>query len=164
MAIDPRTGAAVFARYAMIPNKPTEKMLPPRPALRTLKCVWDGNNKTYCQVMARVRRVLERFPIEIDGEQHTLYGILDYDSLNDDLRKHNAKWQDIWNWGGAHYRWIACFAVTGGSEGHYVHADLIGTKKCHTEDARLNLWLGKTFCGMEAACRVAFLLTHLLGS
>jgi len=24
------------------------------------------------------------------------------------------------------YRWIACYSVTGGSEGHYIHVDLIG--------------------------------------
>src|SRR5262249_13678155 len=42
MAIDPRSGAAVFARYALIPARPTEKMLPPRPPLRLLKCVRRG--------------------------------------------------------------------------------------------------------------------------
>jgi hypothetical protein len=35
----------------VIPENPTEKMLPPRPPLRTLKCVWDGN-KTFRQVIA----------------------------------------------------------------------------------------------------------------
>src|SRR5215831_8949650 len=97
MAIDPRSGAAVFARYAMIPQNPTEKMLPPRPPLRMLKCVWDGN-KTFCQVAKRVRRVLERLKYDYDGDPHTLYGLLDYFHSCDELRKDNPRWCDIWTY------------------------------------------------------------------
>src|SRR5262249_3603265 len=128
MAIDPRSGASVFARFSMIPNNPTTKqLLPPRPPLRVLKCVWDGSGKSFRQVFARVRRVLEHLKYEYDGDPHTLYGLLDYFSPGDDPWRDNPAWQDLWQYKGARYRWIACFAVTGTSEGHYIHVDLIGT-------------------------------------
>lgn len=49
------------------------------------------------------------------------------------------------------FRWVACYPVTGGSEGHYIHVDLIlkdGT-------TRLPLFLGKTFLGWAKACEIA---------
>jgi hypothetical protein len=49
-----------------------------------------------------------------------------------------------------HYGRIAVYAVTGGSEGHYVHVDLITGVGEHT-----NLLLVKTFAGMTHARQIA---------
>jgi hypothetical protein len=54
------------------------------------------------------------------------------------------------------YHWISVFAVTGGSEGHYVHVEAI------TGDVRELLFLGKTFRGMDNALHAVSLLTKLL--
>ena len=54
-------------------------------------------------------------------------------------------------------RQIACYAVTGGSEGHYVHVDL------HTVDGEtVSLMVAKTFMGMDHAWKVAIKLADLL--
>ncbi len=96
-----------------------------------------------------------------------------YTWLCGELRKHNAP-DDKWSVGPmdeyfsnmqrhypsrkwpADYNWIACFAVTGGSEGHYVHVESI------TGDKRDLLFLGKTFGGMEQALEAVALLTNIL--
>lgn len=49
------------------------------------------------------------------------------------------------------YRWIAVFAVTGGSEGHYVHVEAIN----NNENTRELIYLLKTFQGLEHAYRIA---------
>lgn len=83
------------------------------------------------------------------------------------------------------FRWIACYAVTGGSEGHYIHIDFMvpvdmitaeegeyGDPE-HKHDVSVNhcgLWrmvrlaLGKTFRGMDHACDIARRCAVLLGA
>lgn len=60
-------------------------------------------------------------------------------------------------------RWLACYAVTGGSEGHYVHVD-----RLWVDDAlalqREALFLSKTFGGYETACKIAAHLGARLGA
>lgn len=51
------------------------------------------------------------------------------------------------------YRWISIYPVTGGSEGHYVHVDLIWQREY--KEGRVSLFLGKTFNGMDCAVAVA---------
>jgi hypothetical protein len=51
--------------------------------------------------------------------------------------------------------------VTGTSEGHYIHVEMIGNTD---PERRLRLWLAKTFAGMPHACQVAALLAQLLGA
>lgn len=67
------------------------------------------------------------------------------------------------------YRWIACYPVTGGSEGHYIHIDFLcedmdahgrGTGKWKT----VRLALGKTFRGMDHAAAIALRCAKLLGA
>lgn len=54
-------------------------------------------------------------------------------------------------------RQIACYAVTGANEGHYVHVDL------HTVDNEtVPLMLVKTFMGMDHAWKIAIKLADLL--
>ena len=62
-------------------------------------------------------------------------------------------------------RWIACYAVTGGSEGHYIHVDLIvdGGADGYERHA-IPLALGKTFRGMAHAQRIASLCAAFLGA
>jgi len=55
-------------------------------------------------------------------------------------------------------RWIACYAVTGGSEGWYVHIDAI------FDGQRKMMFLGKTFMGMVHARKIADRCADLLGS
>ena len=40
------------------------------------------------------------------------------------------------------YRWVSCYVVRGGSEGYYLHVDVI-----NAEDQRTLLFLGKTLSG-----------------
>ena len=55
------------------------------------------------------------------------------------------------------WRWIACYAVTGCSEGHYIHVDVIASG-----GERNLLFLGKTFQGKSFATKVALACTmHL---
>lgn len=82
------------------------------------------------------------------------------------------------------YRWVACFAVTGGSEGHYIHVDFMvpvdrmvasegdfGEKQHELSIApgcrlwrNVRLALGKTFKGMDHACEIARRCAVLLGA
>ncbi len=48
------------------------------------------------------------------------------------------------------YTWLACYPVTGGSEGHYVHVDVI-----YRDNSRRLLFLVKTFKGIEHAWKIA---------
>lgn len=52
------------------------------------------------------------------------------------------------------YRWIACYAVTGGNEGHYVHVDRIWDPD-HDDRQLEQLITIKTFGGYDEACAIA---------
>lgn len=146
--IDPRTGAAVFARYAIVPSDPEEGKRS-RPCPRMLKCVWDGK-VTMRQLYRRLQRILDRAKL-----------CEEYFSLHADERgtpvQSTTTWGEVYGLAGG-FRWLACFAVTGANEGHYVHVELL------RDDKRLLLFLGKTFRGMESACQAASLLATLLGA
>jgi hypothetical protein len=63
------------------------------------------------------------------------------------------------------YRWIACYAVTGGSEGHYIHVDRLYLKGPYDRDfTREPLFLAKTFGGYAQACAIAAHLGARLGA
>lgn len=55
-----------------------------------------------------------------------------------------------------HYHWIACFAVEGGSEGHYIHVEEIDG-----DGHRHLVILGKTFLGLDVALEIANKLTKI---
>ena len=61
-------------------------------------------------------------------------------------------------------KWLAVFAVTGGSEGHYVHIDAITTNDDpHRDHDRETLILGKDLNGdFDTALKVVNVLTPLL--
>jgi hypothetical protein len=149
--IDPRTGAVVYARCAILPQDVLEGRKN-RPKIRALKCVWDGTI-TLCRLHRRLDRLLTRAQAELD------YFAPGWGSSYDQLTGKET-WQEVWRLHGG-YRWLACYAVTGDSEGHYIHVELIGNT---APEKRLRLWLGKTFAGMAHACQVATLLAHWLGA
>jgi hypothetical protein len=60
------------------------------------------------------------------------------------------------------YRWIACYAVTGGSEGHYIHVDLISGYGEDWTGKALHLITGKTFLGLAHALKIANRCAELL--
>ena len=62
-------------------------------------------------------------------------------------------------WPVADFWGLACYAVTGGSEGHYVHVDAL-----MKGGARESLLIGKTFGGMAEAQAVAARCAVLLGA
>ncbi|MHB8971255.1 MAG: hypothetical protein ACYC4N_12480 [Pirellulaceae bacterium] len=60
------------------------------------------------------------------------------------------------------HRWIACYPVTGGSEGHYVHVDLICGYDHDWTGKILHLFTGKTFLGLAHAQKIANRCAELL--
>ena len=62
------------------------------------------------------------------------------------------------------YRWWACYAVTGGSEGHYIHIDLASGYGEQYTGTTFHVITGKTFMGMEHALKVANRCAELLGA
>lgn len=64
-------------------------------------------------------------------------------------------------------RWIACYATTGGSEGHYVNVDIIldnGKQGKEADWLRVSIATIKTFKGMEHARKIAARCADLLGA
>lgn len=63
------------------------------------------------------------------------------------------------------YRWIACFAVTGTNEGHYVHVEIFqsGVDEHHKHTGEL-VFLTKTFGGFERAQAIASACARHLGA
>ena len=52
------------------------------------------------------------------------------------------------------YRWVGCFAIEGGNEGHYIHVETIDV-----EGIRALLYVGKTFEGLDHALKLSNMLT-----
>jgi hypothetical protein len=61
-------------------------------------------------------------------------------------------------WPDRSHHHLACFAVTGGSEGHYIHVELLAGEE------RIPLFVGKTFEGMPHAWKVAMACAEALGA
>jgi hypothetical protein len=144
--IDPRTGADVRARYALLPEKTSRE----RPWPRPLKGIWDGTI-----TLRRLHRTLGLMlrHLGLCEEYFSTASALDFEHAG----RLGATWDALIH-GELKARWIACYAVTGTSEGHSVHVDAIAT------DGRHALFLGKTFEGMQSACCAASVLTMLLGA
>ena len=94
--------------------------------------------KDICQ---ELNQVLEAEGIE--GERFSRW----WDSGHPD-----EKWPKTWHW-------IACYAVTGDSEGHFVHVDVIAHKS-----TRKMVLLCKTLDGMKHAYEIAKRCAELLGA
>jgi len=61
-------------------------------------------------------------------------------------------------------RWVACYAVTGDSEGHFVHVDLVCGYDQEWTGKALHLITGKTFLGLAHAQKIANRCAELLGA
>lgn len=86
-----------------------------------------------------------------------LGGLIDeYFDIDPEVRRNGfcglLQWPD-------NIHWIACYAVTGGSEGHYIHIDLIDR-----DGNRTLTFLGKTFQGMQHARCIADRCADELGA
>lgn len=64
------------------------------------------------------------------------------------------------------YRSIKCYAVTGGSEGYYIHVEAAyrDPKNPYGDCLHKDLFTGKTFSGMETALKISNALTLMLGA
>ena len=60
------------------------------------------------------------------------------------------------------FRWLACFPVTGGNEGHYIHICAVEFVGC--QRVARTLVLGKTFQGFDFAAQVAAACARHLGA
>ena len=106
---------------------------------------------TVTQVFRRLRRVLER------------EGLIDeYFSLATPLAYRNARLFDFMRQN--RYTWFTCYAITGGSEGHYIHVDIATQYNKDNWGTAFHLITGKTFLGMEHALKIAARCSQLLGA
>lgn len=91
-----------------------------------------------------------------------LRAVLDEENLIDEyFSVSGMAEQPFWKLVESH-RWIACYAVTGGSEGHYVHIDLICGYDHDWTGKALHLITGKTFLGLAHALKIANRCAELL--
>lgn len=60
--------------------------------------------------------------------------------------------------------WVACYVVTGGNEGHYVHIDVLKRGSALREPERHMVAMVKTFLGRKRAYEVALRCAELLGA
>jgi len=88
--------------------------------------------------------------VEAQLKEAGLWEELDYFSV--DLKLQKKKDEAF-----PEYAWIACFPVTGGNEGHYIHIDIITRDNEH-----IHFLTAKTFMGMEYAGKVATECAKLL--
>jgi hypothetical protein len=113
---------------------------------------------SYQAIYDELKKALQAEPYQDDpgalsynGKPLTMLDELDYFSFGG-MRTDRDKGIPI------NTHWFACYAVEGGSEGHYIHVDFIVTQD-HGEATRDLAFLGKTFLGMDHALRVAGVLT-----
>jgi hypothetical protein len=82
-------------------------------------------------------------------KEQFLYDRLDYFLVSGSTNKEDKAEFPKW-------RWIACYAVVGGSEGHYIHVDALTV-----EGKFVQIFTGKTFLGMNFALEVSNALTKV---
>lgn len=95
----------------------------------------DIENKTIAQVYDELLEILKE-----DG----IYGEIEY------FNPMNNQEKELF----PYYNWVSCFAVEGGSEGHYVHVEVI-----NRVGDRILLYLGKTLEGIDHALKLSNVLT-----
>lgn len=61
-------------------------------------------------------------------------------------------------------RWLACFAVAGSNEGHYVHIEALSPNEREDGYHSELIFLCKTFCGADAALELANAAARELGA
>ena len=126
--IDPPVTCIETEVYEPIPEKPG--------------FVREVRKRTFGEIYKETRQFLE---------ERDIWDSLDYFHLSRDYKDDKFEDKLFPNW-----RWIACYAVVGGSEGHYIHVDIIDMDGKTTQ-----LFLGKTFMGMDYALYVSNMLTKV---
>lgn len=97
--------------------------------------------KTYAEVFEELVQVLK---------EQGVYDGLDYFSNMMRREQEKGEFRD--------WRWIACYAVEGGNEGHYIHvATIFDNTSEHWKTE--TVFMGKTFMGMDHALNVANICT-----
>jgi len=86
------------------------------------------------------------------GEDYKELDYFGYSSAIERKDRGQVTWPEKWHW-------IACYVVTGGSEGYYIHVDVI-----FSDGTREMIFLGKSLSGMDLALRVANKCTKFLGA
>jgi hypothetical protein len=119
----------------------------------------DGTESPY------IERMYGRTMVNIHGQLVKRWGDMvdEYFHLDSDIQYAPNRADIEWP---SRIRWLACYAVTGGSEGHYVHIDALMLEG-EGRDQHLvvrPLFLGKTFQGMVHAQAIAAKCAELLGA
>lgn len=99
-------------------------------------------NKTIGEVHKEVIQFLK---------EQFLYDRLDYFNISGMVQLMEKDKKDFPKW-----RCIACYAVVGSNEGHYVYVDAIAIN-----GDVISIFAGKTFCGMDFALEVSNALTKV---
>lgn len=94
-------------------------------------------NKTIKEVYEEVKQFLI---------EQNIYDDLDYFLIS--VYRENEEFPE--------WRWMACYAVTGDSEGHYVHVDVLPF-----DGPPVHVFTAKTFLGINHALKVSNLLTKV---
>jgi hypothetical protein len=133
------TETKVYARYIILGDEP------PFPTVELYKIV-DGKEvpRSITEICGdlnpRVRELIKEANDHFEGFSDTSW-------MNEGCKTWPEK-----------YRWISVYPVTGNSEGHYIHVDVINGKNRHM------VMMSKTFGGWEVACQIANAAGKLLGA
>jgi hypothetical protein len=119
---------------------------------------------TYGEMKKAMDQALKQAPAMEEGknwkgEPLSLLDELDYFSFS--LKYERDINQDMSTQIPRRINWVACFAVEGGSEGHYIHVELIYSDEKGNQRREL-AFLGKTFMGLDHALKVAGVLTRVI--
>ncbi len=134
------------ARYAIVSDK-----RPPKNPRRPMRIKAE---MTIRDVFRKLRRILER-----EGLIDEYFSLSDYspDSHINQRRKLGEFMR------AGKYTWFAAYAVTGGSEGHYIHVDFATQYGVGNKGEVFHFITGKTFQGMQHALKIANRCAELLG-
>jgi len=118
----------------------------------------DVEGRSIKEIGAELCAALRKDPQHGDliDEYFSISISITYNSSTESVPGHRLNLTSIWP---TDTHWIACYAVTGNSEGHYIHVDLI-----RTGETRDLVFLGKTFQGMQHAQLIAAKCAELLGA
>jgi len=97
--------------------------------------------------------------VSVELQQAGLLGDMDYFSMSSSLHCDDPVRLFPLRW-----KWIACYAVTGGSEGHYVHVDVTHRGADLESEKTETIFIGKTFSGMDNALEIAGALSKIMGA
>ena len=127
-----------------LPEEPVEiqvfEPVPDKPGYQQ----WS-HNRTLAEVLGELNARLLARDLEPDE-----YGFDIMPRAEGFERSRDLSWPD--------YRWIACFAVTGSNEGHYIHIEAI------KDNRRELIYVAKTFQGMGRAFEIARACAEILGA